>query len=72
MAVRRVQMGQIWRHTASGENYLVTRVYDEAFTSYAVLRKVGVEVGESLRVKIQRTSEGMALEGYTFTQEEQH
>jgi hypothetical protein len=64
-------MGQIWRNNASGETYLVTRVYEEAFSSYAVLRKVGLDVGETRRVKIQRTPDGVTLEGYTFTQEEQ-
>lgn len=64
-------MGQVWRHNATGETYLVTRVYEEAFSSYAVLRKVGIEVGESLRVKVQKTADGVTLEGYTFTQEEQ-
>lgn len=71
MGVRRILMGQIWRNNASGETYLVTRVYEEAFSSYAVLRKVGLDVGETRRVKIQRTPDGVTLEGYTFTQEEQ-
>lgn len=71
MGVRRILMGQIWRNNASGETYLVTRVYEEAFSSYAVLRKVGLDVGETRRVKIQRIPDGVTLEGYTFTQEEQ-
>lgn len=71
MGVRRILMGQIWRNNASGETYLVTRAYEEAFSSYAVLRKVGLDVGETRRVKIQRTPDGVTLEGYTFTQEEQ-
>lgn len=71
MGVRKIQMGQVWRHDASGETFLVTRVYDEAFSSYAVLRKVGVEVGETRRVKVAKTPDGVALDGYTFTQEEQ-
>ena len=72
MPVRRIQMGQLWRHNQSGETYLVTKVYDEVFSTYAVLRKVNVGVvGETRRVKVQKTPEGMTLEGYTFAQEEQ-
>ncbi|MBI4462698.1 MAG: hypothetical protein HY653_07325 [Acidobacteria bacterium] len=69
--VARIRMGQVWRHNATGETYLVTRVYEEAFSTYAVLRKVGLEVGDTLRLKVQKTAEGIALEGYTFTQEEE-
>lgn len=50
---------------------MVTRVYDEVFSTYAVLRKVGVDVGETRRVKVQKTSDGVTLDGYTFTQEEE-
>lgn len=71
MSVRRIQMGQLWQHNQTGETYLVTKVYDEVFSTYAVLRKVNVGVGETRRVKVQKTPEGMTLEGYTFTQEEQ-
>ncbi|MFQ5816603.1 MAG: hypothetical protein ACE5H2_01430 [Terriglobia bacterium] len=71
MAVQRIQMGQVWRSNTSGEEFLVTRVYDEVFSTYAVLRKVGVDVGETRRVKVQKTSDGVTLDGYTFTQEEE-
>lgn len=69
--VQRILMGQVWRNNVSGEDYLVTRVYDEAFSTYAVLRKVGVDVGETRRVKVQKISGGVTLEGYAYTQEEQ-
>ncbi len=68
---RNILMGQVWKDNATGENYLVTRVYQEVFTTYAVLRKVGDEAGGTLRVKVQKSAEGVALPGYTFTQEEQ-
>lgn len=68
---RSVQMGQVWCNDASGDNYLVTRIYQEVFTTYAVLRKVGDEAGGTLRVKVQKSADGVALPGYTFTQEEQ-
>ncbi|MFQ5926553.1 MAG: hypothetical protein ACE5MH_03870 [Terriglobia bacterium] len=71
MAVQHIRMGQIWRNNTSGEDYLVTRVYSEALSSYAVLRKVGLDVGATQRVKVQKVSDGVTLDGYTFTQEEQ-
>lgn len=71
MAVRRILMGQVWRSNVSGEDFLVTRVYDEAFSTFAMLRNVGSETSETRRVKVQKSSDGVALEGYTYTQEEQ-
>jgi len=68
---RSVLMGQVWRNDASGDNYLVTRIYQEVFTTLAVLRKVGDEAGGTVRVKVQKGGEGVTLPGYTFTQEEQ-
>lgn len=67
---RTMQMGQVWRNNASGDNYLVTRIYQEVFTTYAVLRKVGDETEGTTRVKVQKSAEGVTLPGYTFTQEE--
>jgi hypothetical protein len=67
---RIMQMGQVWRNNASGDNYLVTRIYQEVFTTYAVLRKVGDETGGTVRVKVQKGADGVTLPGYTFTQEE--
>ena len=68
---RSILMGQVWRNDTSGDNHLVTRIYQEVFTTYAVLRKVGDETGGSTRVKVVKTAEGVTLPGYTYTQEEQ-
>ena len=38
MAVKSIQLGQVWRKNENGQDYLVTKVYDEVFTQYAVLR----------------------------------
>jgi len=68
---RSILAGQVWRNDTTGENHLVTRVYNEVFSTFAVLRKVGDEAGGTVRVKVQKSAEGVALPGYTFTQEEQ-
>ncbi|MGH9788088.1 MAG: hypothetical protein ACRD4U_05235 [Candidatus Acidiferrales bacterium] len=68
---RSILLGQVWRNNTSGDNYLVTKVYQEVFSSFAVLRKVGDETAGTVRVKVQKTADGVSLPGYTFTQEEQ-
>ena len=39
MAVSSIQLGQVWRNDADGQDYLVTKVYSEVFTQYAMLRR---------------------------------
>lgn len=70
--VKAVQAGQVWRQDASGANFLVTKVYSELFSQYAMLRPANVSApeAETIRVKIQRMDQGMTLPGYTFTQDE--
>jgi hypothetical protein len=70
--VKAVQAGQVWRSDASGANFLVTKVYSEVFTQYAMLRPADVSApdAETVRVKVTRTDGGFTLPGYTFTQDE--
>jgi hypothetical protein len=71
--VKVVQAGQVWRNDASGANFLVTKVYSELFTQYAMLRPASVTApdAETIRVKVARVDQGMTLPGYTFTQDSQ-
>jgi hypothetical protein len=71
MAVRAIQLGQVWRNDADGQDYLVTKVYSEVFTQYAMLRPAGIEAPDAptVRLKVVKTPEGAALPGYTFTQD---
>ena len=71
MAVKSIQLGQIWRNDANGKDYLVTKVYNEVFTQYAMLRMVGGTPtdGPVIRVKVAKAADGATLPGYTFTQE---
>ena len=70
--VKAVQAGQIWRNDLSGANFLVTKVYSELFTQYAMLRPANASApeAETIRVKVQKIEQGMTLPGYTFTQDE--
>jgi hypothetical protein len=69
VAVPSIQLGQLWRLNETGDTWLITKVYSEAFSSYAMLRKVGGADADVRRVKVDKSSEGVALSGFTFTQE---
>ena len=71
MAVKSIQLGQVWRQDASGQDYLVTKVYSEVFAQYAVLRPAEVTAPDAAttRVKVAKAADGASLPGFTFTQE---
>jgi hypothetical protein len=68
MAVAKVQPGQVWLLEGTEENWLVTKVYSEAFTSYAMLRKVGGNDDDVRRLKIQKSASGISIPGFKFSQ----
>ena len=70
MAVKTIQLGQVWRKDETGETYLVTKLYNEVFAQFAILRpaKSTAESG-TIRLKVQRSADGAKLPGYTFTQD---
>ncbi len=67
---QRVLLGQVWRKEGTGEDFLVTRVGKEVFSSFAVMRKVGDEESPSVRITIKKVANGVSLSGYIYTQEE--
>jgi hypothetical protein len=71
LAVRIIQLGQVWRSDTDGQDYLVTKLYNEVFSQYAVLRRAGITAPDAptVRVKVARDGNGSTLPGYTFTQE---
>ena len=69
MAVSAIQLGQLWKLNETGDTWLVTKLYSEAFSTYAMLRKVGGNDADVRRVKVDRSSGGATLPGYTFAQE---
>jgi hypothetical protein len=66
---RKIQVGQVWKRDESGESFLVTKIYNEALTTFAVLRKAGAETEPPIRVKVTHSSAGASLPGFTYTQE---
>ena len=71
MAVKNIKLGQVWRQDSSGQDYLVTKVYSEVFTEYAVLRPAEVNAPNvpGVKVKVAKSADGVVLPGFSFTQE---
>jgi hypothetical protein len=67
MAVKKILLGQVWKKDDTGENFLVTKLYNEVFSTYAVLRRVGSE--DVVRIKVEKTADSADLRGFTYTQE---
>ena len=71
MPVSKIQIGQLWKKDGTADTYLVTRVYSEALTTMAVLRKSGAENEPLIRVKVGRTPDGQTLPGFSPAQEDE-
>lgn len=71
MSISKIQGGQLWKQNESGEIYLVTRVYNEALSTVAILRKSGSETEPLLRIRVERTATGQTLPGFTPAQEDE-
>jgi hypothetical protein len=67
--VKKIQVGQVWRKEESGDTYLVTKIYSEALTTYALLRKTGAEGERPLKIKISHKSGTETLPGFAYAQE---
>lgn len=68
MAIEKVRPGQVWLLEETHERWVVTKVYSEAFSSFAVLRKVGGGDNDLRRLKITKSADGVALPGFKFSQ----
>ncbi len=64
MSARKIQIGQLWKKDGTGDTYLVTRIYTEALSTIALLRKSGAEDEDLIRVRVQRTPSGQNLPGF--------
>jgi hypothetical protein len=73
MSVKAIQLGQVWRNNQNGKNFLVTKVYSEVFTQYAILREADANAADrdTVRVKIQKEDDSATIPGYTYTQDSQ-
>jgi hypothetical protein len=69
MAVKKIQVGQVWRQVESDETFLVTRLYTEALATIAILRPTEEATAAMLRVKVARNGTGQTLPGFSMTQD---
>jgi len=67
-SVSKIQIGQLWKKDGTDETYLVTRVYSEALSTVATLRKSGSESEALVRVKVERVAGGQTLLGFSPAQ----
>jgi hypothetical protein len=67
--VRKIQVGQLWKKDGTGESYLVTKIYNEALATFAVLRKAGAETEPPIRIKVVHSGPAATLPGYSYAQE---
>ena len=72
MPVGKIQVGQVWKKDDSGESYLITKVYNEAIATFALLRKTGAEAEGTIKIKVDQRGPSQALPGFTYTQESDH
>ncbi|MBI1955216.1 MAG: hypothetical protein HYS38_02370 [Acidobacteria bacterium] len=69
MSVKKILLGQVWRKDGTQDTYLVTKLYSEVFSTYAMLRKIGGE--EILRIKVEKQGDSSHLPGFVYTQDTQ-
>ena len=69
MTAQRIQIGQVWKKVDSGETFLVTKLYNEALSTIAVLRPTGAATESMVRVRVDRQGNNQGLPGYSMAQE---
>ena len=69
MSGQRIQIGQVWKKVGTEETFLVTKLYNEALTTIAVLRPTGAATESMIRVRVERRGDSQGLPGYTMAQE---
>lgn len=66
---QKIRIGQVWKKTGTEETFLVTKLYNEALSTIAVLRPTGAATESMVRVRVERKGDGQSLPGYTMAQE---
>jgi len=66
---QQIRIGQVWKKVGSDETFLVTKIYNEALSTIAVLRPTGSATESMIRVRVERRGQGNTLPGYTMAQE---
>src|SRR5882762_1245387 len=69
MTAQRIQVGQVWRKLETGETFLVTKLYNEALATIAVLRPTGAATESLIRIRVDRQGGTQGLPGFSMAQE---
>lgn len=69
IAEQQIRIGQVWKKIGTEETFLVTKLYNEALSTIAVLRPTGAATESLLRVRVERRGGIQTLPGYTMAQE---
>lgn len=69
IAEQHIRIGQVWKKTGTDETFLVTKLYNEALCTIAVLRPTGAATQSMVRVRVERRPDGQTLPGYSMAQE---
>jgi hypothetical protein len=69
MAGHRIQIGQVWKKVGTEETFLVTKLYNEALATIAILRPTDAATESMIRVRVERRGDSQGLPGYAMAQE---
>ena len=69
IAEQNIRIGQVWLKVGTAETFLVTKLYNEALSTIAVLRPTGAATESMVRVRVERRGDGQTLPGYCMAQE---
>jgi hypothetical protein len=64
-----IRIGQVWKKIGTEETFLVTKLYNEALCTIAVLRPTGAATESMVRVRVERRGDIQILPGYSMAQE---
>ena len=71
MVEQNIRIGQVWKKIGSAETFLVTKLYNEALSTIAVLRPTGAATESLIRVRVERRGGAQTLPGYSMAQEDE-
>jgi hypothetical protein len=69
VVAQHIRIGQVWKKVGTEETFLVTKIYNEALSTIAVLRPTGAATESMVRVRVERRGESQTLPGYSMAQE---
>ena len=69
IVAQHIRIGQVWKKVGSEETFLVTKLYNEALCTIAVLRPTGAATESMVRVRVERRGDIQTLPGYSMAQD---